>query len=88
MVCCVMGVELCVMLVGVCCVGWGWFVYGVSSGGVGNNILACCNVFLTTLGICSYMARNSSNVSMAIVSILWNCVIVVIPYMYSLGFRV
>ena len=46
----------------------------MSSGRVENNITACC----------LYMARNSYVVSMARMSLFWICVIVVIPYMYSL----
>ena len=56
----------------------------MGSGGVENNISACWSASLVSLGICLYMAWNSYEVSMARVSLFWICVIVVIPYMYSL----
>ena len=82
---CVEEVGLCVILVEVCCDDWGWFVWGVSGGGVGNNVLACCSVALMVLGVFLYMSRNSFGVSMPILSGFWICAIIVIPYMYSLS---
>ena len=73
-----------IQLVSVYCVSSGWFLWGVGGGGVGTNISACCSASLMNSGICLYMARNSYGVSMARVSLFWICVIVVMPYMYSL----
>ena len=47
------------------------------------DVSKCCSASLMVL--CLYMARNSSGVIMAIVSLFWICVVVVIPYMYSLS---
>ena len=44
---------------------WWW---GVGGRGVGNSIFACCSAALMVLGSCLYLPRNSSGVSMPIVS--------------------
>ena len=49
------------------------------------DVSKCCSASLMVLGVCLYMAQNSSGVIMAIVSLFWICVVVVIPYMYSLS---
>lgn len=60
-------VGLCVLLVCVFCGGCGWFVWDVGGSGVGKSDVVCCSVALMVLGICLYMCRNSSGVSMPMV---------------------
>ena len=43
------------LIVGVCCGGWGWFMGGMSVGVAGNIMVACCRASLTVLGMCLYM---------------------------------
>ena len=45
--------------------GCGWFPWGGGGGGGGNSDLACCSASLMILGVCLYVTRNSSRVSMA-----------------------
>jgi hypothetical protein len=49
------------------CGGCGWFVWDVGGSGVGKSDVVCCSVALMVLGICLYMCRNSSGVSMPMV---------------------
>ena len=70
------------LFVGACCGGWS--IGGVGVGVTGNIIVACCRASLMILGACLYMVRNSSGVSMVMVSLFWICVSVVIPRVYNL----
>ena len=55
------------LFVGVVCGGWGWFTRGVGVVVTGNIIVACCRASLMVLGVCLYIVRYSSCVSMALV---------------------
>ena len=68
-----------------CCGGKVWFELVVGGRGVGNSVFACCSAALMVLAICLYLSWNSSGVSMLMLSRFWSCVIVVIPYKYSLS---
>ena len=75
-----------VLLEGIGCSSARWVLWGVGGGGgFGNNILACWSASLMVLGVCLYMVLNSCGVNMALVSLVCICVIVVIPYVYSLS---
>lgn len=56
----------------------------VGKGGGVNSEWACCRVALMILGVCLYMVRNSSRVSMVKVSLFGIYGNDVIPYMYNL----
>lgn len=45
---------------------------------------ACWRTSLMVFGMCLYVDWNSCGVSIALVSKFWICVIVVMPYMWSL----
>lgn len=75
------GIECCYRVVVVLARGGFLGVWGVV---VGLGILFWLVVFWI-LGVCLYLVLNSSGVRMALVSLCFICVIVVMPYVYSLS---
>ena len=72
------------VIVGVICGGCGLIVVRINGSVMGNIVVACCRASLMVLDVCLYVSWNSFGVIIAIVSLFWICISVVMPYVYSL----